>query len=681
MKIAYIEIVGFRGFRTKTRFDFPSGFAVITGRNGVGKSTAFDALDFVLTGTISKYDVRGAKGGGLEEHLWWIGEKAPEDHYVSVGFTNGSGLSMELTRRRDGSLSSGDLVALAPLLCKNAEEMPSWAETLMRTSLIRDETIAALSFDLSEQARFTAVRAALGAGEVADVGARLRAITQQAEISKEEQVTRHTKAHEELGRALTALTEARSAAGGQNDVAAAEKLIQTRLDKTGSGKSHTVAGRQLINEHRQRISAIKNALADGERLQAERSKIETPEFLERLRAHQELLNQTELILSAARGRAKIASDEFARAQVRDATLSAYLTLLDSGEQVGLQNGLCPLCASAQEQQQFMDAIHAAREILKEKRPEAAEASSALSAASQEARQIEGQLSTLTEELRQMEAQRSRVRENFEELTLRFRDLNIGTPGERDEAVQALLRLQEDLSLIEQATSVVETSGVQDRVASSISKVEQLRVHVEEEATRLTLAERAVERATQIETAAKVVANEIISEQVDTVLPLLKELYQRLRPHADWREIEIDIAGQVRASLNFSVGDGKNPQFLFSSGQRRAAGLAFLLALHLSRPWCGLETLLLDDPVQHIDDYRALNLVEVLSTVRRSGRQVIIAVEDGALADILCRRLRSSLKENGKRFDLGTDLDGSATIIKEREVAALSRTVFEIAEAS
>lgn len=60
----------------------------------------------------------------------------------------------------------------------------------------------------------------------------------------------------------------------------------------------------------------------------------------------------------------------------------------------------------------------------------------------------------------------------------------------------------------------------------------------------------------------------------------------------WREIEADIAGQVRASLNFSVGDGKNPQFLFSSGQRRAAGLAFLLALHPSRPWCRLETLCL-----------------------------------------------------------------------------------------
>ena len=86
---------------------------------------------------------------------------------------------------------------------------------------------------------------------------------------------------------------------------------------------------------------------------------------------------------------------------------------------------------------------------------------------------------------------------------------------------------------------------------------------------------------------------------------LEGAYLRLRPHSEWQEIETDIAGHVRASLNFTVGEGKNPQFLFSSGQRRTAGIAFLLAIHLSRPWCTFETLLLDDPVQHIDDYRAL----------------------------------------------------------------------------
>src|SRR5439155_17057970 len=104
-------------------------------------------------------------------------------------------------------------------------------------------------------------------------------------------------------------------------------------------------------------------------------------------------------------------------------------------------------------------------------------------------------------------------------------------------------------------------------------------------------------ARQINNAVREVRNQVLTEQFDTVMPLLKELYQRLRPHADWREIETDFGGRVRASLNFVVGDGKNPQFLFSSGQRRAAGLAFLLAMLLSRPWCRLRSLLLAHRVQ------------------------------------------------------------------------------------
>ena len=164
------------------------------------------------------------------------------------------------------------------------------------------------------------------------------------------------------------------------------------------------------------------------------------------------------------------------------------------------------------------------------------------------------------------------------------------------------------------------------------------------------------------------------------MPLLKELYRRLRPHADWTEINSDFGGKVRGSLNFTVGEGRNPQFLFSSGQRRAAGLAFLLAVHLSRPWCHWRTLLLDDPVQHVDDYRALNLVEVLAAIRRSGRQVVVAVEDSALADLLCRRLRSSSTEPGRRYDLGYGADGSAKIVAMFDVLPLQRDALRLAAA-
>ena len=155
----------------------------------------------------------------------------------------------------------------------------------------------------------------------------------------------------------------------------------------------------------------------------------------------------------------------------------------------------------------------------------------------------------------------------------------------------------------------------------------------------------------------------------------------LRPHADWTEIESDFGGKIRGSLNFIVGDGHNPQFLFSSGQRRAAGLAFLLAVHLSRPWCGWQSLLLDDPVQHIDDYRALNLVEVLTAIRRTGRQVIVAVEDSALADLLCRRLRSETNAVGRIFELQTSKTGAAEIAKARDIYPMPKLVLRQPQAS
>ena len=104
MKVSFVEICGFRGFHDKVRFDLPSGFAVINGRNGSGKSTILDAIDFAITGTITKFAVRGARGGGLDEHIWWVGSGEPEAHYVSVGLDDGNGDPFIITRSRDRGL-------------------------------------------------------------------------------------------------------------------------------------------------------------------------------------------------------------------------------------------------------------------------------------------------------------------------------------------------------------------------------------------------------------------------------------------------------------------------------------------------------------------------------------------------------------------------------------------------
>ena len=133
---------------------------------------------------------------------------------------------------------------------------------------------------------------------------------------------------------------------------------------------------------------------------------------------------------------------------------------------------------------------------------------------------------------------------------------------------------------------------------------------------------------------------------------MSELYRRLRPHPIWSDIEYKIRGD----------------------QRRATGLAFLLFVNLSLAWSKWRTILLDDPVQHVDDFRSIQVTEVVAQLLAGGRQIICAVEDAALADLLCRRLPIDRQGDGKRVTLGPAPDGSLTKLQEFELAPGDVTV-------
>lgn len=669
MKIAFVEMAGFRGFKARTRFNFPKGFAVLTGRNGTGKSTVLDAVDYVLTGTINKYVVKGAKGGGLDDHIWWVGESVAEKQYVTVGLVDESGQEIVMTRSRERGLETpvdditrgmyqGDSAAAASI------------ETLMQTSLIRDETLASLSLDAPEQARFSYLRAALGglAGpNHAKRTKRTAALLEAATVARTAQASRVAAIQVEIGRVQEALTEARSLAGRQADVAEAEQTIRSLApDLAGATGERAEVLRRHIADRKQSIALLSAAITRAEGLQAE-----LRHFGSDIGKAEVAAARSELVVAQ---QAKARVDESLVGALRleaaeresDVFASHLVALLDHGEAVGLQAGHCPLCAVVRRPEDFAAAIMAARSKLSTRGAGTTRASAAVEQARLEVEQIGKVLFAAEQRLERLEARRNGALRDAESVAATFGQWRLAaSPSDPAIARSLLHQRQEETARLEHAIFILEASGAHDRVVSLEGRVTQLRAHLDEETAKLTAALRAVEATKQIHNAVTTVANQLLKDQFDTVTPLLKELYQRLRPHREWPEIEIDFGGEVRASLNFTVGNGRNPQFLFSSGQRRAAGIAFLLAIHLSRPWCRLHSLLLDDPVQHIDDYRALNLVEVLSAVRRSGRQVIVAVEDPSLADLLCRRLRSTAVDGGRRFELISDKNGSAGI--EREV--------------
>ena len=79
-----LELCGFRGFRDKIRIDFGTGFTVISGRNGVGKSTLCDAVEFALTGSLSKYKVASAAMETVDDYLWCEGQSIERNRYDSI---------------------------------------------------------------------------------------------------------------------------------------------------------------------------------------------------------------------------------------------------------------------------------------------------------------------------------------------------------------------------------------------------------------------------------------------------------------------------------------------------------------------------------------------------------------------------------------------------------------------
>lgn len=281
MKVSYVEVAGFRGFKSPVRFDFPAGFVVLTGRNGVGKSTVLDAIDFALTGTINKFTVKGVKGGGLGGHIWWVGDGEADAHYVEVGFIRSDGHEVKVNRSRDRGLNHNE-AQLRDVMCMSNVEASSWPETLMRTTLIRDETLASLSLDLPEQARFEAVRVALGAISGPDHSGRTAALVQAAIAAKTRQDARLGELQAELGRTLSGLTEARSIAERQSDVSTAEATIRSLIsdldnspEKRAEQLRHWIAERKMsIEPLEAAISRAETALSDERYYQSDEAEVD-----------------------------------------------------------------------------------------------------------------------------------------------------------------------------------------------------------------------------------------------------------------------------------------------------------------------------------------------------------------------------------------------------------------------
>ncbi len=668
MKLDYVEVCGFRGFRDKVRIDFGSGFTVITGRNGVGKSTLCDAVEFAITGLIEKYTVEKAAKESLADYLWWRGSGIPKAYYVTASFIRDDGEPFTITRTRESGADHSP-EEIHAVLCSGPAPDDALRQ-LTRTSIIRDEWIAALSLDLSETERFDLVRSALGALEGSEAAAKAKEVVAAADAAHTRNEAAYETARTRLGERLTQQSEIQATLSRSGDVSAALAVIGAAVpDAPTEMVARLEAARAALADGRARTARIAEAIENGRELLTLQQTFNAPEAVSARQAAIAELNAARQAKDIALEAVTAAEALLAREEDADAVAASLAMLVEHGERLGVHDDHCPLCAAHRTSEEFAAGLAAARRRISSLSSGVQEARSTLGAASDEAREASANFTRAEADVAAHQAEERNLRAAeqthaalFERGTSDPRFLN--DPDALEGHVEAE---RERLIELERALLVLDASQSVSRMASIEKNIEGLREELNNLADAVGQSQTALSHARDMERSVKRVSAEIIDERLAQISPLLNELYQRLRPHADWRTIDYSIRGDIKRFLSLKVGDGLNPQFVFSSGQRRAAGLAFLLSVHLARAWTPLRSLLLDDPVQHIDDFRALHLVEVLAALRLDRRQIVCAVEDPALADLLCRRLISTTDEPGRRYDIDLGPEGATSVLTAEDV--------------
>lgn len=152
-------------------------------------------------------------------------------------------------------------------------------------------------------------------------------------------------------------------------------------------------------------------------------------------------------------------------------------------------------------------------------------------------------------------------------------------------------------------------------------------------------------AKKLSEAASRARSDIVTKVFNTSLnKVWRDLFVRLAPSEQFVpafRLPVGSNGKVEAVLETLHRSGKtsgSPGAMLSQGNLNTAALTLFLALHLSVP-IRMPWLLLDDPVQSMDDVHIAQFAALLRSLSKGmNRQVIIAVHERALFDYLSLEL-------------------------------------------
>ena len=681
MKITRLDVSGFRAFSEQETFDLDADIVLLTGANGRGKTSVLDAILWCITGELPRLRLKDKEKAPVVS-LYSSTRQARVELHLSDGEKRA-----RLTRSRSGD---GERISVQTSDDKHkGQDAEHWVtRNLWKQAQSAEQTTVALSRALTRSVylqqdlvrefveadtakeRFTAVSELVGTARMDEMSDALDVQRKQWRKVSNNLANDIKKAENELA----------SLKGERSRLDSPEDEDRTDLEATWKAWWERAATLGVEREAPD-VAASEAALAAEEavktlatlRRKAERRREEADDLRANIQKREG--NETSLpnlpaleeALAEARSEKENADQQLEEARRNARTQRERLLQQQEREEelrtlaeLALRHieGACPVCEQDHVTEETRRLLEERIEgetddLAAETSREAEESNEAV----QQALQVTGEREeAVAEAQRALETARTRHREaerEQESIQRRLEELDV-TVSPDESTADALQRYMkacdERIDALEQHHNDGERLSM--RLATVAQEARRKELIEQIEAKEQEIAKSQGEREARDETSdlADVLVEELeqarldfVEERLDNVSALLQAIYAKIDPHPTFRLVRLAAEfshrrGRLRPFVADPEHERLDPFKFMSSSQVNVVALSIFMALNLGIPSVPLKTLMLDDPLQSLDDINLLGLVDLIRQAR-GRRQIFLSTHEQRLAKLLRRKLR------------------------------------------
>lgn len=673
MRLVGIEVEEFRGWVRPERVDLDAAVVIIQGPNGTGKTSLFDAILWVITGEITrlgdehKHDVVSRYGESGNARVRLELRSTSGDAISITRSTNGAHGRLRVDAGPNSYTDEEASLQLMRRMWPNGLGGPgggTMSAAISRSVYLQQDDVRRFVEADTSQQRFSAVAELVGAGRLTEIQRKLEGErlvwsrqTNESKVDASRIEARASQIAAQVSSLSTDVAPYTAWAEWRDAVRALlgdELVVPEEMSAPRASEAVDLTVRRLEEVMGSRLRRADRAAQLRRELSSAVSTNVVP--LEQLeQAEQEVVRTNDAV---SRIQGQVTEAERAAAAERDRLVQQQNTRLELQSLATLAlRHLGPKCPVCEQEYDHNTTLHRLERMAQSgPSPLPAITSGALQELS--ARLVVAERDRSEARARLQDLQRSEVDRTDSIARVSKEIAELGAEGPAEVAGNALMEIDHvERAEAERLRGLIrEGESIALLIAQSAERTRRMDLQNVLESTRseLLAANEAITRrdttgelANRMIDALRASSDELVSRRVTALAPILARIYSRIDPHPSFRDVELVSEmrrghGWLETRISdeaFGVQDDA-PQVLLSSSQLNALALSVFLSLNLGIADPPLDSVLLDDPLQSLDEVNLLGVVDLLRRYK-ARRQLVISTHDRRFAGLLQRKLRAT----------------------------------------